>query len=224
MDENLEFHIKVCKVSSLLGNVVLVCARTKQPKHFFSSLAGLLLWNLHGQNPWPAGWWVLLRPPWSRCSNRILICRTVTCAHTASVCGNTFTNLNFLSSVTKTNLSVHEDKNRVPFVKVRRLSGVLFRCLISLCVSHTSSRLLPLRDALSVLSPAPMRLWMWSTRANLTATLLLPVSPHLTVLLFKHIAYKIYCGYKGIAEQDGNQTKKKKAWQWDLFRRPSWEV
>lgn len=27
--------------------------------------------------------------------------------------------LNCLDSVTKTNLSVHEDKNRVPFVKVR---------------------------------------------------------------------------------------------------------
>lgn len=187
MDENLEFHIKVWKVSCLFGNVVLVCARTKQLKHVFSSLTGLLLWNLHGQNPWPAGWWVLLSSPWGCCSNRILICPTVTCTHTASVCGNAFNNLNFLFSVTKTNLSVHEDKNRVPFVKVRRLSGVLFRCLILLCVSHTSSRLLPLRDALSVLSPAPMRLWMWSMRENLTATLLLPVSPYLTVLLFKHM-------------------------------------
>lgn len=60
-----------------------------------------------------------------------------------------------------------------------------FRCLVSLCVSHTSSRLLRFRDALSVLSPAQMRWWMWSMRANLTVTLLLPVSPCLTVLLIK---------------------------------------
>lgn len=95
MDENLEFHIKVCKVSSLLGDVVLVCARTEQLKHVFSSLTGLLLWNLHGQNPWPAWWWVLLSFPWG-CCNNILICQTVTCTHTAPVGGNTFTNLNFL--------------------------------------------------------------------------------------------------------------------------------
>lgn len=185
MDENLEFHIKVCKVSSLLGNIVLVCVQTEQLKHFFSSLTGLLLWNLHGQNPWPAGWWVLLRSSWGCCYN-ILICRTLTCTHTAPVGGNTFTNFNlFFFLVTKTNLSVHEDKNRVPFVKVCCLSGVLFRCLILLCLSHTLSRLLPSRDALSVLSPAPMRLWIWLMRANLTATLLLPVSPYLPVLLFQ---------------------------------------
>lgn len=34
--------------------------------------------------------------------------------------------LSFPSAVTKTNLSVHEDKNRVPYVKVRRDGGFIF--------------------------------------------------------------------------------------------------
>lgn len=57
----------------------------------------------------------------------------------------------------------------------------------------------PLRDALSVLSPAPTRLWMWSMRASRTAMLLLPVSLYLTILLLKH---RLYTGYMDIAIQD----------------------
>lgn len=41
--------------------------------------------------------------------------------------------LPYLDSVTKTNLSVHEDKNRVPFVKVR--AGRVLVCIVFPLVS-----------------------------------------------------------------------------------------
>lgn len=46
------------------------------------------------------------------------------------VFANGYIHFPFLCVVTKTNLSVHEDKNRVPYVKVNSLSFYIFRFCI----------------------------------------------------------------------------------------------
>lgn len=157
MDENLEFHIKVCKVSSLLGNVVLVCVRTVQLKLFSDRSLTLKSTWTKSVTCWMVSVIELLVTLLQQHLD-LSYCDLHT--HGSSLWKHLYQFKSAFFSVTKTNLSVHEDKNRVPFVKVRHLSGALFRCLVLLCVSHTSSRLLPFRDALSVLCPAQMRLWM----------------------------------------------------------------
>lgn len=141
MDENLEFHIKVfhefmsffkwaCICSAVLFLTVkliiwpaslftIFFIAIKHANlilswflHFPSSPTGFLLWNLHGQNSWPAGWSVPRNfQPIS--SEHLPLFHNFTVAHKARsliIC--------LYFSVTKTNLSVHEDKNRVPYVKV----------------------------------------------------------------------------------------------------------
>lgn len=157
MDENLEFHIKVCKVSSLIGNVVLVCAWTKQLKRFFSDRS------------------LTLKSTWTK---------SVTC-WTVSVIELLVRLLQQHLDLPNCDLHTHGSSWWKHFYQFKRsffsdkdqpvgprgqeqgavcqgLSFIWssFWCLVLLCVSHTSSRLLSFRDALSVLSPAQMRLWM----------------------------------------------------------------
>lgn len=64
-----------------------------------SPSAGFLLWDLPGQDQRPSGWWEL----WPSSPSVFYVSVYLTTNRV---------------SVSKTNLAVHEDKNRVPFVKV----------------------------------------------------------------------------------------------------------
>lgn len=116
MDQNLEFHIKVC------CNIkqVLRCFQMSA-SFFFKCLtgsfcfAGFIFRSLFGQNQGLVGWYV---------SGLLSLSFRPRCERDDFV--HTWCWLSFSTAVTKTNLSVHEDKNRVPYVKVRRVGIYLF--------------------------------------------------------------------------------------------------
>lgn len=160
MDENLEFHIKVL-VSQYLCHIVLVCVWSQQQKPF-----SLLSNRFHTlKSTWikSATFWMvsvkelLANLPLqyfngTRTVKDINPHRTsMSTPRFSSTCLKSFP-FPFVLSVTKTNLSVHEDKNRVPYVKVCSLWAVCFRTIF-VCVasdawyesaSHSSSLTLAL--------------------------------------------------------------------------------
>lgn len=86
--------------------------------------------------------------------------------------------------VSKTNLAVHEDKNRVPFVKVGQMHIIVFfspryeastslMCWVFWCYYIA-------RVAQSGLCPVQRMSWMWLTRVNPIVMWLSQVSDYLT--------------------------------------------
>lgn len=115
---------------------------------------------------WTSASWCLeecLSQSQSRTSSTFLLCCRLCLSPLFDECLNL--------PVSKTNLAVHEDKNRVPFVKV----GPRARLLTS-CCSCSNTAVLPGRAVRSALSPVLMRSWTSSTREKQTDTWPSPVS------------------------------------------------
>lgn len=112
MDQNLEFHIKVC------GNVSNRSKTLSNVRGFFYVSPENFAFGCRFHT---------LKSIWTKSKTCWMVCFT-SLFHSdpdaqRDVLALTRCWLSFPSAVTKTNLSVHEDKNRVPYVKVRHDGG-----------------------------------------------------------------------------------------------------